>query len=106
MLNIINPQGGELFEKLHANNHLCENEAANAIRQVLEVINYSNTQNIAHRDIKPENIMIDQKPAAGSNAYVIKVIDWGCAAVYTPGKHMTALVGTPYYIAPEVINRR
>jgi calcium-dependent protein kinase len=98
-------QGGELFERMHANSHLCENEAANAIRQVLEVINYSNEQNVSHRDLKPENIMIDTK-STGSSSYIVKIIDWGCAAQYVPGKFMTALVGTPYYIAPEVINRK
>lgn len=46
--------------------------------------------------------MIDQKDASKED-YSIKLIDWGCSAKYTPGKFMTSLVGTPYYIAPEVV---
>lgn len=49
--------------------------------------------------------MIDQKDASKED-YDIKIIDWGCSAKYMPGKFMTSLVGTPYYIAPEVIERK
>lgn len=37
--------------------------------------------------------------------YQVKVIDWGCSGKFEPGKYMNAYVGTPYYIAPEVLKR-
>ena len=36
-------------------------------------------------------------------SYIIKVIDWGCSSYFAPDTYMNSLVGTPYYIAPEVI---
>ena len=49
---------------------------------------------ICHRDLKPENILFHNK--------VAKVTDFGLARVMTDGL-MTSLVGSPYYMAPEVI---
>lgn len=42
-----------------------------------------------------------------NGTYQIKLIDWGCAKEYeSENSVMHDLVGTPYYIAPEVINKR
>ena len=55
--------------------------------------------NIVHRDLKPENLVLDQK---GPDA-IIKIIDFGTSKVFDPKKKMKQAIGTPYYIAPEVI---
>jgi serine/threonine protein kinase len=52
-------KGGELFDRISNQTTLTEREAANVIKQVLEVLRFANKNNIAHRDLKPENIMID-----------------------------------------------
>lgn len=42
-----------------------------------------------------------------TGTYEVKIIDWGCSKKYTESNPtMKDLVGTPYYIAPEVINQR
>ena len=69
------------------------------MKQVLSAICYSHQNNIVHRDLKPENILLDDK---GSDL-TIKIIDWGCAKSFKKNEKMTNADGTPYYIAPEVL---
>lgn len=51
-----------------------------------------------HRDLKPENILLDLV----GKTYNIKVIDWGCSCAFKKGEKQNTLIGTPYYIAPEI----
>ena len=64
------------------------------IGSILIIIDYLQKKYIAHRDIKPANIMID------SNGY-LKMIDFGTAKVLYDYTNTT--IGTPHYIAPEVL---
>jgi serine/threonine protein kinase len=53
-----------------------------------------------HRDIKPENIMFGKQST-------IKLIDWGFATIQEDkSTEKLELAGTPYYIAPEVIDKK
>ena len=92
-------QGGELFDATSKKGSFSENEAARIMKQVLSAICYSHQNNIVHRDLKPENILLDDK---GSDL-TIKIIDWGCAKSFKKNEKMTNADGTPYYIAPEVL---
>ena len=56
--------------------------------------------NIVHRDLKPENLLLDSKEKNAS----LKVIDFGTSRKFVRNIKMTKLLGTPYYIAPEVLN--
>mmetsp|Transcript_4864 Transcript_4864/g.429 ORF Transcript_4864/g.429 Transcript_4864/m.429 type:complete len:94 (+) Transcript_4864:571-852(+) len=49
--------------------------------------------------------MIDTADVESGN-YEVKIIDWGCSKKYSDNPIMHDLVGTPYYIAPEVINKK
>lgn len=77
--------------------------------KVCEAIDYAHCKGVIHRDIKPENIMI-------GNYGEVYVMDWGLACLIDPekfsndeqvarvGEHeKNELVGTPCYIAPELI---
>ena len=55
-------------------------------------------QKIMHRDLKPENILYDNE------SKLLKIIDFGTAKEFEENEKQKLLVGTPYYIAPEVIN--
>ena len=71
------------------------------MKQVLSCINYCHQANIVHRDLKPENILLEQNKEFDQ----IKIIDFGTSLVYDPNKQLDEKLGTPYYIAPEVLNK-
>lgn len=56
--------------------------------------------NIVHRDLKPENVLYDNKHAGS----VIKVVDFGTSWMIDRNIKMDQKIGTPYYIAPEILD--
>jgi len=60
---------------------------------------------IVHRDLKPENILLEKNSKDYSK---MKVIDFGTAIPFdkTGNKILTEKLGTPYYIAPEVLAKK
>lgn len=61
---------------------------------------YCHENNIVHRDLKPENLLYESsKPGSA-----IKVVDFGTSRLFDPDKKMSQKIGTPYYIAPEVLD--
>jgi calcium-dependent protein kinase len=62
----------------------------------LKAINHCHSLDVCHRDIKPENILL------GDNGS-LKLIDFGLSEQVKNNKKMSTIVGTPYYIAPEVL---
>jgi len=94
-------KGGELFDEILASGRFNEKNAAVLIKQVLSCINYCHNANIVHRDLKPENILLE----ANKEFDQIKIIDFGTSLVYDPNKKLDEKLGTPYYIAPEVLGK-
>ena len=88
--------GGDLYDEI-SKGAITEKGAAHIMREILLAINHCHSENICHRDLKPENILLEK----GSNR--IKVIDFGTAEAFDPAKGMEGLIGTAYYIAPEVL---
>jgi calcium-dependent protein kinase len=66
---------------------------------VLGCINYCHSNKIVHRDLKPENILLEQNKEFDQ----IKIIDFGTSLVFDENKKLDEKLGTPYYIAPEVL---
>ena len=54
-----------------------------------------------HRDLKPENILLEDNKSFDQ----IKVIDFGTALMFNSDQQFQDTIGTPYYIAPEVLNK-
>ncbi len=94
-------KGGELFDEILQRGKFTERDAAVLMKQVLSCINYCHQANIVHRDLKPENILLEQNKEYDQ----IKIIDFGTSLVYDPNRNLDEKLGTPYYIAPEVLNK-
>ncbi|OWM71672.1 hypothetical protein CDL15_Pgr005860 [Punica granatum] len=75
---------------------LPEPEAAALVEQLLLAVAHCHRLRVAHRDIKPENVFFDAHGAA------LKLGDFG-SAVWLGGGSASGVVGTPYYVAPEVL---
>ena len=97
-------EGGELFEAITSIGSFTEASACKVMKQILSAVYYLHSNRIVHRDLKPENIMLTQKPKNAN--YQIKLIDFGTAKIFKPGKKMNKFIGTSYYIAPEVLKER
>ena len=59
------------------------------------------TRGISHRDIKPENLMLSD-----STHSIIKIVDFGLSQPFSLDQSFHSVVGTPYYVAPEVLSNR
>ncbi|RLN11329.1 hypothetical protein C2845_PM09G01230 [Panicum miliaceum] len=92
--------GGELFHRLEERGFFSENEAAVLFRYLMEVVAHCHSKGIVHRDLKPENILLVSK----SPSSPIKLADFGLATYIQPGRSLSGMVGSPFYIAPEVLS--
>ena len=96
-------QEGELFEEIKAQAPFSEVLAAWYMNQILSAVSYCHNMNILHRDLKPENILIVKRQKNGFHP--IKIIDFGTAKVFKKEKREHSVIGSAYYIAPEVLSR-
>lgn len=85
----------------HAVEGLAPADCERLFAQGLRALQYLHERGIHHFDIKPQNVLVARERAEGIETLAVKVIDFGLAAVGV-AQH---LVGTPSYIAPEMIQR-
>lgn len=101
-------KGGDLFDKIIAEGPFNEKVTSHIIFQILNAVNYCHKMNIIHRDLKPENILIEKyeyidKLDLSYKIYRIKIIDFGTAKIFEKNKIETQVIGSSYYMAPEVL---
>ncbi|CAB4316847.1 unnamed protein product [Prunus armeniaca] len=87
----------KLYSTLHGlGESLSDSTVSKYTRQILQGLKYLHDHNVIHRDIKCANILVD---ANGS----VKLADFGLAKI-TEGNNNHSCRGTPYWMAPEVVN--
>mmetsp|Transcript_63471 Transcript_63471/g.156253 ORF Transcript_63471/g.156253 Transcript_63471/m.156253 type:complete len:366 (+) Transcript_63471:130-1227(+) len=86
-----------LFDKRRRQSPLTEQVVRSWLGQLTDAMAYLHGQRILHRDLKPHNVFL-------TNEGILKVGDFGLSATLAQGKRTTH-VGTPCYLAPEVMNR-
>jgi serine/threonine protein kinase len=117
--------GGELFDRIVRRGHYTERQAAELARVIVAVVESCHSLGVMHRDLKPENFLFvgNEEDAA------LKTIDFGLSMFFRPGtasidhsfkncpRHdtdtmlvragemFTDVVGSPYYVAPEVLKK-
>ncbi|KAH7296109.1 hypothetical protein KP509_26G009200 [Ceratopteris richardii] len=93
-------EGGDLCEHLQERGPLTEREAVRVMRVLVSALMFCHGRGVMHRDIKPDNILF---PRRNSGYGDLKLADFGAAADFTHRRVFTAVEGTPWYLAPEVL---
>ncbi|KAK1617330.1 hypothetical protein QYE76_022847 [Lolium multiflorum] len=93
--------GGELFDRICTAGRFSEDEARYFFQQLICGVSYCHFMQICHRDLKLENTLLDGNPAPR-----LKICDFGYSKSSLLHSKPKSTVGTPAYIAPEVLSRR
>uniref|UniRef100_A0A8D2ZSR0 protein kinase C n=1 Tax=Scophthalmus maximus TaxID=52904 RepID=A0A8D2ZSR0_SCOMX len=99
-----------VMEKLHGDmlemilssekGRLPERNTRFLVTQILEALRYLHLKHIAHCDLKPENVLL----ASADPFPLVKLCDFGFARIIGEKSFRRSVVGTPAYLAPEVIS--
>ncbi|CDF32686.1 Serine/threonine protein kinase [Chondrus crispus] len=82
-----------------------ETIAATVMARILSSLAYLEAERICHRDVKPENILLSTTQNDDLWPTSARLSDFGLAAFIDTDFDLTDIVGTPNYVAPEVISR-
>ncbi|KAL4447969.1 hypothetical protein ABPG75_005188 [Micractinium tetrahymenae] len=93
--------GGELFDRIVTKGSYSERDAAALIRDMVRVVAHCHSMGVMHRDLKPENFLLESK----SDDAPIKCTDFGLSVFFKPGQKFKEVVGSAYYVAPEVLKQ-
>ncbi|XP_012479915.1 calcium-dependent protein kinase 26 [Gossypium raimondii] len=91
--------GGELFDRIIQRGHYSERKAAELTKIIVGVVEACHSLGVMHRDLKPENFLLVNK----DDDFSLKAIDFGLSVFFKPDQVFTDVVGSPYYVAPEVL---
>ncbi|KAG8074628.1 hypothetical protein GUJ93_ZPchr0006g44024 [Zizania palustris] len=95
-------EGGELLDRILARGgRYTEDDAKSIIVQILSVVAFCHLQGVVHRDLKPENFLFTTRDESAP----MKLIDFGLSDFIRPDERLNDIVGSAYYVAPEVLHR-
>ncbi|KAF7907246.1 uncharacterized protein EAF01_004833 [Botrytis porri] len=93
-------EGGALTDVIDNNSNITEDQISTICLETCRGLEHLHAQSIIHRDIKSDNVLLD---ARGN----VKITDFGFCAKLTESKSKRAtMVGTPYWMAPEVVKQK
>ncbi|KAL3536665.1 hypothetical protein ACH5RR_000031 [Cinchona calisaya] len=95
-------EGGELLDRiLSRGGRYAEADAKLIVVQILSVVAFCHLQGVVHRDLKPENFLFTSRSEEADT----KLIDFGLSDFIRPDERLNDIVGSAYYVAPEVLHR-
>ena len=95
---------GTLRDVIDAMAPVHEARAATMFRGILKAVIHCHQQGVLHRDVKPENFLKYRNRAThDAPTTVIKLADFGFARFFRRDEVVDELVGTPYFMAPEMV---
>lgn len=95
-------EGGDVTSRVEKLGEMTEAETKSLIFQTLMAVSHLHSCGIIHRDIKPDNFLFKTKARDSP----IKLIDFGLSKRVSSSGKLTSFLGTPYYVAPEVLEKR
>ncbi|XP_058176608.1 serine/threonine-protein kinase D3 [Anopheles ziemanni] len=95
---------GDMLEMIlsHQNGRLNERVTKFLITQILVALKYLHSRNIVHCDLKPENVLL----SSDNEFPQVKLCDFGFARIIGEKSFRRSVVGTPAYLAPEVLRNK
>ncbi|KAE8695129.1 Calcium-dependent protein kinase 28 [Hibiscus syriacus] len=99
-------EGGELLDRILAKkgSRYSEKDAAIVVRQMLKVAAECHLHGLVHRDMKPENVLF--KSTNEDSLLRLQILACQTLSHLVSGKRFHDIVGSAYYVAPEVLKRR
>jgi len=91
--------GGELFDRIVELVHYSEKDASEIVKKIILGVQHLHSKQVVHRDLKPENLLLSSKDPDAN----VLITDFGLSAILPEGKRLFRAVGTPGYLAPEVL---
>ncbi|XP_034562577.1 serine/threonine-protein kinase 17A [Notolabrus celidotus] len=95
--------GGEIFNQCVAEREdeaFSEDDVKRLMRQILEGVSFLHQNNVVHLDLKPQNILLTSSSPLGD----IKIVDFGLSRMVSNHRELREIMGTPEYVAPEILN--
>jgi len=91
--------GGELFDRIVELIHYSEKDASEIVKKIVMGVQHLHSKQVVHRDLKPENLLLSSKDPDAN----VLITDFGLSAIMPEDQRLYRAVGTPGYLAPEVL---